>query len=181
MSVEAVGGLAIGVAALVVATVSAFYARATLFPPKRRLDIRVVSVVPLTYVRKSWSKEIVIMHDGVEVKDPHVATLVIEATGRYSIPSSAFDASRPIRILAGSSILDLALPVERSVEVRISSTGDEALVGPDLLNCSRPVQIDLLTNGKPFFAYVHYLIDVNVRLIVSEARDSLFDARLPGG
>lgn len=149
-------GVVVSVIALAVTIVIAVVTVRRQFP-KRRLsfvmgETRLVSgTVPLE-----------VSYRGKGVRDPRVIELSIVSDSRADIPSSAFDAGRPI-------ILELSVPIvtvlERSVEgIQLHEHGRALVLEPQLIRVGAASDLTLLVEGPSGQIVVdNSLIDIPVR------------------
>ncbi|MEV0560410.1 hypothetical protein [Dactylosporangium sp. NPDC050588] len=136
--------IALTVASLVLAVISARLGYSALLPPKRR--IAVWFGTPAAFLRGG---SLTVQHGGAPVADPFVVWVMIRNTGRHDIPREQFSAGGPIT-------LDLTVPVVEVVNLDPADAGLEATgggtavrVAPGLLRRGAAVQLRVLTAGEP--------------------------------
>lgn len=132
--------------------------------PKRRLEYTVKSR-PLVIAARGATLEVKV--DGVEVKHPHLVEFRLVSNSRADVPSSAFDAGKPLKIrVEPGGALVLADGVTGTIE---SSRGEgygwewaEFRVEPQLIRKASQLTLNLVSSGKPTVTVSSPLIDVPV-------------------
>lgn len=158
--------LAISVAALIVGVLAALYGRRALSPPRRQLEVVVNQVSPiLTTTHDKFS----VSYDGRPISSPHVCSLRIQSTGKFSISSAQFDNSKPIEIDLGVPIVETlnveTTPAESSLP-EFAAAGTKLQILPSVLARGQIVDVSILTNGLPAPKISHHLIDTGVDFAV---------------
>ncbi|WP_146179875.1 hypothetical protein [Micromonospora sp. RP3T] len=165
--------LAVALVGLIISGVAAYFAREALFPPKRRLAIRILA--PAQLLRKG-SDEVYgleIERHGRVLENPHIVTVVIRNTGRHAVASNDFDQGRPIRIDLGARVETLLGPPPKQI---FSVDGSSLLIGPDVFKRKVELVIQVLTSSRPNFdrsSVSEHLVDATVKVEVNRFSESV--------
>ncbi|MEU3452875.1 hypothetical protein ABZ671_04640 [Micromonospora sp. NPDC006766] len=164
--------LTVALLALLVAVVTAYFARAAVFPPRRRLSVRLLKPARLLGSAGGEVGDLEVSRKGRVLEDPHIVTIIMRNTGRHAISSSQFDQDRPIRI-------DLGAPIEAILS---AATGHSAtcvaiddqviLFGPELIRRKQEIQIQALTASAPQVhenVVAEHLVDTTVTIGTSSS------------
>ncbi|MGW0735606.1 hypothetical protein [Streptomyces sp. NPDC002851] len=165
--------IVLAVVAVVLGGISAYYARKTLFPPKRQLTYSLESVIAL--VNRAGlgvgGAEIEVRRNGELLNDPHLAAVRLKNTGRHDIDSQRFDRERPLELDLNVPIKELlsATNGERdSVMDGCTVTGTTLTFGPELISRSRPINFVMLVENVPTLEVRAHLVDVKLRRASSD-------------
>jgi hypothetical protein len=160
--------LAIGLLALVLAAVGAWYARGQLQPPKRELIVTMSA--PGSLIRNvAGATDLVVTFADEVVTDPYLVTIQLEARGSHSITDNEFHRGLPMRVVTGKRILKTTTSGPSPVDVALGDDELELLIGPSLLNKGSRYTFQCLTDGRPNLnsdnVFHHDLVDVDVTVI----------------
>ncbi|WP_326555030.1 hypothetical protein [Micromonospora sp. NBC_01813] len=153
--------LLLAVAALICAIAAAYFAREALFPPRRRLVVRVLPPVPLS---QEGGLGVAVSHEGRSLPDPHVVTVLLRNTGRHAIATTHFDRDRPISVDINATIEAILSPTDLPAASGVRFERTTALFDPELIRPKQEIAVQLLTSGKPDpgFTVTEYLVDTRV-------------------
>ncbi|MGW9196581.1 hypothetical protein [Micromonospora chersina] len=160
-----VATLAVAVLALVVGAVAVYFAREALFPPRRRLSIRLLKPARLLGRAGGEVRDLEVSHRGRVLEDPYVVTVIMRNTGRHAIGSSQFDQGRPIQIDLDAPIEALLGPASGQATSSVAVDDRVILFGPDLIRRKQEIQIQVLTSRAPVLsdsAVTEHLVDTSV-------------------
>jgi hypothetical protein len=138
-------GMAIGVVSAV-ATIAGFLVAIVLYRrqfPKRHLRFA-VSVTPLT---GPAYRDFELRYRGEAVNAPHLVTIWMRSASRADIPSSAFDANKPITFTFSQRVLGTSSPALQ--EIAWVLLGSQLSVPPQLLRPRAELEVSLVVEGKP--------------------------------
>ncbi|HEU5157340.1 MAG TPA: hypothetical protein VFU43_10110 [Streptosporangiaceae bacterium] len=146
-----------------------FLARATLFPPRKQLNILIKHPTSLLSDAFASISGVEVKHQDQPLGNPYIAEMLIEVTGRHDISSVDFDQDRPLKISMGSAALVEVLKVSMqpsSMTVPSCVVGGPAMlnVGPDLLKRQSKIEIQMLVDGKPDIQCDAPLINVGIQV-----------------
>lgn len=137
----AVGGLAAGLG-------SAYYARKTLFPPRRRLRIGITEQGGAVSTHDA-NHGFALTFNGELVPQAQSVGVTVINLGRHSITSEMFDRGRPIIVDLGAPILTIG-ESEPDQAIRISPDHEcHVLIGPELFEPGSEIVALTYINGEP--------------------------------
>ena len=183
--------LFLAIAALISTVVAAYFAREALFPPGRRLVVRMLSPVSLRHADADRLGDVAGGHgaegvagghgadgvagvhgaEGVEVSrngepipDPHLVTVLLRNTGRHAISTAQFDQKRPIIVDLKAPVVAVLSPAGPFVPATVKPKGTTLTFRPDLIRPKQEISIQLLTSGRPDpeFTISEHLVDTRV-------------------
>lgn len=164
---------AAGVAVAVLVGLGAIWAAFRTAHPRRRLNCSVTHTPLLPWsIDGRWE----VRHNGTQLTDPHVVTVVLSNRSRRDIASSAFDRSEPFRV-------ELSVPYAELVETQ-SSPRDalsppawirdgELHIGPGRIGCGTTITYHVLVDTVPSSHCRHSLLDVRVHCTTTPAQRRL--------
>ncbi|WJK40127.1 hypothetical protein O7608_27520 [Solwaraspora sp. WMMA2056] len=153
--------LFLATAALISTVVAAYFAREALFPPRRRLVVRVLSPVSLLHADAgllggaegvagiTGAGGVEVSRNGEPIPDPYVVTVLLRNTGRHAISTAQFDQQRPITIDIKTSIVAVLSPAGPVAPATVEAEGTTLRFHPDLIRQKQEISIQLLTSGRP--------------------------------
>jgi hypothetical protein len=161
--------LTVAVIGLIIATYAAYYARAALFPPRKRLHVLVKSPTSLLSSDSTLISGIEVKRNGETLTDPFIVDISLKATGRHDIGSVDFDQGRPLSFSLGATTLADVLEVTRHPEdgnvPDYTITEDSRIqIGPDLLKRGTRIDLRMLVDGAPEVSLDAHLMNTEVRL-----------------
>jgi hypothetical protein len=132
--------------------------------PRRRIDY---TVTTRRLVESNPHSSLEIRANGQEVPNPYLAELRLTSNSKADIPSTAFDAGRPIRIRVEPGG---AFVVGKVADEGIHTTGGhgngwewaEMEIGPQLIRKGARLSLDFISNGQPEVRIESSLVDVPV-------------------
>lgn len=176
--------LFLAVAALISTVVAAYFAREALFPPRRRLVVRVLSPVRFSHraaggdstegvsraegvsgvVGTALADNVEVSHNGEPIPDPHVVTVLLRNTGRHAISTAQFDQNRPIIVDIRAPIATLLSPAGPPTPATVGFEDTRLLFHPDLIRQRQEISVQLITSGRPDaeFTVSEHLVDTRV-------------------
>jgi len=134
--------------------------------PKRRLLYRMTDPVALLASPGILPVGLEIRRLGEVVKDPRIATVIIQSYGRQSIGVDLFSQGRPLLLEMGVPLLDIlkvkSRPREQAIpDYKVSETC--LMVGPSGLAAKQRIEFSLLVDGEPDLTVISNLPDVKVQ------------------
>jgi hypothetical protein len=170
--------LFLAIAALISTVVAVYFAREALFPPSRRLVVRVLYPVRLPHrdaggdsaedvsgVEGTARADCVeVPRNGEPAPDRHVVTVLLRNTGRHAISTAQFDQNRPITVDIRATIKEVLSPAGPSVQTTVKADGTTLKFGPDLIRQKQEISIQVITWGRPDpeFTVSEHLVDTRV-------------------
>lgn len=136
--------------------------------PKRRLEYWVESTRLVAAASESI-KNLEIKVEGLDVRDPYLNTLALFSNSRADIPSSAFDAGKPIlvKITRGGALhLEGA---DKSDEIKVAGGHGEGFewaeysIAPQLIRKKAGGKFIFVSSGPPALELDFPLIDIETR------------------
>jgi hypothetical protein len=111
-----------------------------------------------------------VRYQGDKIRDPYLATIYVENTGRHAVTSSQFDKSRPVVINLGKqvkAVSKLSILPDSNSDYAHAISGTTIQLGPDLLNPGQALVVQLITEGRPEIdelkeRFSHHLSDTRV-------------------
>lgn len=165
-----IAGVVIGAIAVLVAVYFGVRTLRRQFP-KRELRYTVQATPLLNSNPAAAHYDLRVLLSGRELRDPYAVTVSFESRSRADIPSSSFDAARPILITA-----DIPLHVSTGSEVGPKSIGIEwnwlgnrgdgtmdGTIAPQLIRPKATGFFNALTDGMPKITVDSSLVDIVVR------------------
>lgn len=156
----------VGVVVAVVLGIVAAWATFRSANPRRRLYVYLDRSLPVVRTHEALRNEIEVRHLGRTLSQPYVVTLNVVSRGRKDIPSSSFDANKPI-------VADLGVPIVRLLEEKSTTPkiaipvpessvdGTRILIGPSMLSKQHVLTYTALVEGSPNLATEIPLLDVD--------------------
>ncbi|MDX3458738.1 hypothetical protein PV396_43625 [Streptomyces sp. ME02-8801-2C] len=165
----------LAILALALGGVSVYYARRSLFPPKRRLSYELASASPL--VDRSGlqpgSMTIEVLCNGAPLTDPHLAVVRLRNSGRHAIASEQFDQQRALEIVLNASVVELlsaeAEPGGTVVGACVVSGGTISF-GPELITKGQEIILTALVEGAPVLEVRDHFVDVQLRAAIADSQ-----------
>jgi hypothetical protein len=153
-------GVAAGVAALVVAVVGVYWARAAVVSRKRLVwEADVQSLLNQT---TGSSAVRVLYGDDRELAEPYVLRLTLSNRGRKDIRSEDFDLGRPLRFtLSHGAIVTTLTPLDVGTH-NVDPSANTVSIGPDLIKAGTTQSLTVLTDGGPRVELDAHLADTEV-------------------
>ncbi|GHH33466.1 hypothetical protein GCM10017774_15940 [Lentzea cavernae] len=110
---------------------------------------------------------IAVTRNGVELENPHLATIEIENSGSHAITSGQYDQDRPITINLGAAVIEVFKASyargTASIPFKHSANGNQIHLGPDVLPKKAVLTLQILTSGKPVLGPIsEHLGDVKI-------------------
>lgn len=116
---------------------------------RRRLFYSMPTATPLI-TRHSLLTELVIVHRGDRLSNPHVLEVRLACQGRHDIPSSAFDNGEPLRLDVGVPIVNILgtrTTPDAARSPAVAMDGTALLIAPSLIKRGQRTSFTLLVDG----------------------------------
>lgn len=151
---------------LTIAIFGAYYARAALFPARRRISVTMKHPTSLLSDASTAISGIEVIRNHQPLTEPHIVEISIENTGRHDIESAKFDLERPLRIEIGATLVDVLKvstnPISRTIPTYAIDGPSSITVGPDLIKRRSRIEIQILADGIPELHCSEHLIDTKL-------------------
>jgi hypothetical protein len=162
-------GVVAGVAALVVAVVGVYWARAAVVTGKSL--VWEADVQSLLNQATDSSAVRVLYGDDRELAEPYVLRVTLSNRGRKDVRSEDFDQGRPLRFtLSHGAIVTSLTPLDVGTH-NVDPSANTVSVGPDLIKAGTIQSLTVLTDGRPRVELNAHLADTEV-VDVGEIRSS---------
>lgn len=149
-----------GVAALVVAVVGVYWARAAVVSGKRL--VWGADIQSLLNQTADSSAVRVLYGDDRELAEPYVLRVTLSNRGRKDIRSEDFDQGRPLRFtLSHGAIMTALTPLDVGTH-NVDPSANTVSIGPDLIKAGTAQSLTVLTDGRPRVELDAHLADTEV-------------------